>query len=203
MIKYIFIILSLLPVLLSGQARDYDFVVTMNPDSTYDLSIIEEISNDRQLIQLYKNLTQVEIQSRLYAEINSTWQVAARREREIDYETRRRGAVTQALNSVGLNNYYADKIVELDSFYVASSWSYGNSQGDREELTTLYRKGLTTVLRDSSNTNFGAIVPRSQNSVLINFIRDSFPTTQIHSNNGTIYVGEDSGGVRHVFIKRN
>ena len=112
------ICLLLFPLAATGQ--DYRFEVQTNEDSTFNLLIIEDLSEARAKIDLYSNLDTFALQSRLYSDVNAAYERIARLERQIDEQMRKRSQLLQALNTVGLNEYLVQKRVELDSFYISS-----------------------------------------------------------------------------------
>ena len=187
---------------LAATAQDYRFEVQTNPDSTFNLLIIEDLSEARAKIDLYSNMDTVGLQSRLYADVNSTYERMARLERQIDEQMRLRSQLLQALNSVNLNEYFTQKRMELDSFYIASFWTYANSQGDREDLTPVYREGNSTVMRDAENVAKAVIIPYSPNNIIYRFLPAGTNDVKMFSNDSRVYVGTDAQGVRHVLIKR-
>lgn len=152
-----FLLLFTGAVICSGQT--FDYTVELNADSLYDLQVINLLSADRQQIEVYKNLTAEGLQNRLYAEANETFQNVAALERQIDAQRQKRAQLLAALGSVGLNDFYNNQIAAYDSFFVAPSWTYRNSQDSLKTLTSVYRQGNTTVLRDAPASNWGVIVP--------------------------------------------
>lgn len=187
---------------LAATGQDYRFEVQTNEDSTYNLLIIEDLSEARAKIDLYSNLDTFALQSRLYSDVNAAYERIARLERQIDEQERKRSHLLQALNSVGLNEYLVQKRVELDSFYISSSWVYANSNGDREDLTPIFREGNTTVMRDAENVAKAVIIPYSPNNIIYRFLPAGTNDVNMYSNDSRVYVGTDGAGVRHVLIKR-
>ena len=187
---------------LAATGQDYRFEVQTNEDSTYNLLIIEDLSEARAKIDLYSNLDTFALQSRLYSDVNAAYERIARLERQIDEQMRKRSQLLQALNSVGLNEYLVQKRVELDSFYISSSWVYANSSGDRENLTPIFREGNTTVMRDAENVAKAVIIPYSPNNIIYRFLPAGTNDVNMYSNDSRVYVGTDGAGVRHVLIKR-
>lgn len=187
---------------LAATAQDYRFEVQTNEDSTFNLLIIEDLSEARAKIDLYSNLDTFALQSRLYSDVNAAYERIARLERQIDEQMRKRSQLLQALNSVGLNEYLVQKRVELDSFYISSSWVYANSSGDRENLTPIFREGNTTVMRDAENVAKAVIIPYSPNNIIYRFLPAGTNDVNMYSNDSRVYVGTDGAGVRHVLIKR-
>ena len=187
---------------LAATGQDYRFEVQTNQDSSYNLLIIEDLSEARAKIDLYSKLDTFALQSRLYSDGNAAYERIARLERQIDEQMRKRSQLLQALNSVGLNEYLVQKRVELDSFYISSSWVYANSSGDRENLTPIFREGNTTVMRDAENVAKAVIIPYSPNNIIYRFLPAGTNDVNMYSNDSRVYVGTDATGVRHVLIKR-
>ena len=194
--------ICLLLFTLAATGQDYRFEVKTNEDSTFNLLIIEDLSEARAKIDLYSNLDTFALQSRLYSDVNAAYERIARLERQIDEQMRKRSQLLQALNSVGLNEYLVQKRVELDSFYISSSWVYANSSGDRENLTPIFREGNTTVMRDAENVAKAVIIPYSPNNIIYRFLPAVTNDVNMYSNDSRVYVGTDGAGVRHVLIKR-
>jgi hypothetical protein len=187
---------------LAATAQDYRFEVQTNEDSTFNLLIIEDLSEARAKIDLYSNMDTVALQTRLYSDINSTYERMARLERQIDEQQRLRSQLLQALISVDLNEYFTQTRVELDSFYIAPSWTYANSNGDREDLTPIFREANSTVMRDAENVAKAVIIPYSPNNIIYRFLPAGTNDVKMFSDDSRIYVGTDKEGVRHVLIKR-
>lgn len=183
-------------------AQDFSFEIQTNPDSTFNLLITEQLSDDRASIEAFYNLDTAALQARLYADINSTYESVASYQRRIDGQLRLRSQLFGALNSVGLNQYATFKRSELDSFYIAPSWKYTNSNSEVLDLTTVYVQGNSTVLRDSTNTNFARVVPQSANHILFRFFPMGSLDVEMYSNDSRRYVGRDDSGVRYVILKR-
>lgn len=193
------IVLSLFSVLLVAQ--DFTYTIETNPDTTYNLLVTEELSSDRDRVLVFKNLTEAQLKSRLYSEVNDTWQQVATYEMNADLQGRRRSPILQALNSVGLNQYYADKVVELDQFFGAPSWSY-RADTVNTTLTPLLREGNTTIMQTPDTTNFAVIIPFSQNYIRFRILPAGTNDVEMYSIDGNFYRGIDANGVRHVFIRR-
>jgi len=114
-------------------------------------------------------------------------------------------ALNASLNSLGLNDYLASQITKLDSFYVnEAGWRLVNTDGLSIDLSTFYREGGTTVLRDTSNANYAAIVPFASNFIQINFLGVDPPDTnvQLFSRDGRMYRGQSASGKFYVFRKK-
>jgi hypothetical protein len=199
--KYTTLIISLL-FMCNLSAQDYRFNVELAEDSTFTLQVIEDLSDTRAKIEQYAGLDSAALQNRLYADINAAYERIARLEREIDDNNRQRSQLLFALRSVDLDNYALDTRARLDSFYVAPRWTYASSAGAREELTTLYREGNTTIMRDAENTNVATIIPLSPNNIIYRFLPIGTNDVEMFSNNSQTYTGVDSAGVRHVLIRR-
>jgi len=196
-----FLLLLAGAVICSGQT--FDYTVEFNADSLYDLQVINVLSADRQQIEVYKNLTAEGLQNRLYAEANETFQNVSALERQIDAQRQKRAQLLAALGSVGLNDFYNNQIAAYDSFFVAPSWTYRNSQDSLKTLTSVYRQGNTTVLRDAPASNWAVIVPRSQDYIFLRLLPAGTLDVNLYSSDRRRYVGTDSEGVRHVLIRQN
>jgi len=201
--KTIIIFLVLLAGAVACAGQTFDYTVELNADGLYDLQVINVLSNDRQEIQVYKNMTAEGLQSRLYTEANETFQNVASLERQIDAQRQKRAQLLQALSSVALNDFYSNQIAVYDSFFVAPSWTYRNSQDSLKTLTSFYRQGNTTLLRDAPTNNWAAIIPRSEDYILLRLLPAGTLDVNLYSSDRRRYVGTDSEGVRHVLIRQN
>lgn len=181
---------------------EYSYEVQSNPDSTFNLLVIEQINAERSNIQMYSNLDTASVKNRLYADINATYERIARKQREIDDQIGLRSRLFQALRAQDLDNYIVDTRAKLDSFYVSPSWTYANSDGAREQLTTLRVPGGLTRLRNSENENYAVIVPYSQNNVIVRFYPLGSLDVEMYSNDSNIYTGRDESGNRHILLRR-
>lgn len=195
------IVLLLIAFGLQAQT-EYSYEVQSNADSTFNLLVIEQVNEQRSDIQMYSNLDTASVKARLYADINATYERIARKQREIDDQIGLRSRLFQALRAQDLDNYIIDTRAKLDSFYVSPSWTYANSDGAREQLTTIRVPGGLTRLRNSANENYAVIVPYSQNNVVVRFYPLGDLNVEMYSNDGNIYTGRDAEGKRHILIRR-
>ena len=181
---------------------EYNYELQTNPDSTFNLLVIEQVNAERSNIQMYSNLDTASVKARLYADINATYERIARKQREIDDQIGLRSRLFQALRSQGLDSYILDTRVKLDSFYVSPSWTYANSDGGREQLTPVHVPGGVTRLRTAANENYAIIVPYSENNVIVRFYPLGSLDVEMFSNDSNIYTGRDADGKRHILLRR-
>ena len=200
--KNTILILSLFFVCNLSAQIEYKFEIETNADSTFNLLVIEQLSEDRSKIEKFSNLDTAALQNRLYSDINASYERIARLEREIDDNNRLRSQLLFALRSVDLDNYIIDTRARLDSFYVADSWIYRTSAGVNEVLTTLYREGNVTGFVDTTDAEIARIVPFSPNNILVRFLPIGTYDVDLYSNDSRLYIGTGPDGVRHVFRKR-
>jgi len=187
-------------------AQEFSYTITSEAgDSTFTLDVVTENATNRFDIDRTTGLDTAALQAIQYARIERLRQEQARKETEILASQREINALNASLNSLGLNDYLASQITKLDSFYVnEAGWRLVNTDGLSIDLSTFYREGNTTVLRDTSNANYAAIVPFASNFIQINFLGVDPPDTnvQLFSRDGRLYRGQSASGKFYVFRKK-
>lgn len=189
---------------------EYNFEIQTNPDSTFNLLVIEQLSDDRSKIDKFSNLDTASLQGRLYSDINAAYERIARLNREIDDQVSLRNQLISALNSQGINNYVLNTRERLDSFYVAPSWTYRTTGDTVQVLTPQVMANNLTRFKNQANEPVFLILPNSPNNIRIRFYEPNdsggFQLTdkivELYSNDSRVYVGTDANGLRHVFVKR-
>jgi hypothetical protein len=208
--KNTILILSLFFVCNLSAQIEYNFEIQTNPDSTFNLLVIEQLSDDRSKIDKYANMDTTAIQGRLYSDINAAYERIARINRQIDDQVSLRNQLISALNSQGINDYVLNTRERLDSFYMAPSWAYRTAGDTLQVLTPQLMANNLTRLKNQANEPVFLILPNSPNNIKIRFYEanDSggFQLTDrivdLYSNDSRVYVGTDADGLRHVFVKR-
>lgn len=206
----ILLLLSLFFVCNLSAQVEFDFEIERNPDSTYNLLIIEQLSTDRSKIEKFSNLDTATLQNRLYSDINAAYERIARLNRQIDQQVLLRNQLISALNSQGINNYVLNTRERLDSFYVAPSWTYRTAGDTAQVLTPQVMANNLTRLKNQANAPVFLILPNSPNNIRIRFYQPNdsggFQLTdrfvELYSNDSRVYVGTDADGLRHIFVKR-
>lgn len=189
---------------------EYNFEIQTNPDSTFNLLVIEQLSTDRSKIEKFSNLDTATLQNRLYSDINAAYERIARLSRQIDNQVSLRNQLISALNSQGINDYVLNTRERLDSFYVAPSWTYRTAGDTAQVLTPQVMANNLTRLKNQANAPVFLILPNSPNNIRIRFYQPSdsggFQLTnkivELYSNDSRVYVGTDADGLRHIFVKR-
>ena len=206
----ILLLLSLFFVCNLSAQVEFDFEIERNPDSTYNLLIIEQLSTDRSKIEKFSNLDTATLQNRLYSDINAAYERIARLNRQIDQQVLLRNQLISALNSQGINDYVLNTRERLDSFYVAPSWTYRTAGDTAQVLTPQVMANNLTRLKNQANAPVFLILPNSPNNIRIRFYQPNdsggFQLTdrfvELYSNDSRVYVGTDADGLRHIFVKR-
>lgn len=208
--KYTFFLFAFLFVCKLSAQVEYNFEIQSNPDGTFNLLVIEQLSDDRSKIDKYANLDTAAIQSRLYSDVNAAYERIARLNRQIYEEIQLRNQLLVALNSQGLNDYVLNTRERLDSFYIAPSWTYRTAGDTVQVLTPQLMANNLTRLKNQANEPVLLILPNSPNNIKLRFYEPNnsggFQLTdrfvELYSNDSRVYVGTDADGVRHVFVKR-
>ena len=206
----ILLLLSLFFVCNLSAQIEYNFEIQTNPDSTFNLLVIEQLSTDRSKIEKFSNLDTATLQNRLYSDINAAYERIARLNRQIDQQVSLRNQLIVALNSQGINDYVLNTRERLDSFYVAPSWTYRTTGDTAQVLTPQVMANNLTRLKNQANEPVFLILPNSPNNIRIRFYQPNdsggFELTDIfvelYSNDSRVYIGTDADGLRHVFVKR-
>ena len=184
-------------------AQEYSYQITSEPgDSTFTLDIVTELSESRFDIARSTGLDTVALQQTQYAKIQRLYEQIARLHTEITAAERQAAALFRGLNQVGLNQYSAYQISNLDSLYAADVAVWSNSEGLREVCYIQARENNTSVIRRASdNVIVGGIVPRSPNFIQINlqtgFQIGGVTSVILYARDTRDFRGEDANGVTY------
>lgn len=184
-------------------AQEYSYQITSEPgDSTFTLDIVTELSDTRFSIDRTTGLDTSALQRTQYAKIQRLYEQIARLHTEITAAERQAAALFRGLNQVGLNQYSAYQISNLDSLYAAEVAVWSNSEGVREVCYIQARENNTSLIRRSSdNAIIGTIIPRSPNYIQINiqtaFRVNGATSVILYATNIRDFRGEDVNGVTY------
>jgi hypothetical protein len=184
-------------------AQEYSYQITSEPgDSTFTLDIVTELSDTRFSIDRTTGLDTLALQRTQYAKIQRLYEQIARLHTEITAAERQAAALFRGLNQVGLNQYSAYQISNLDSLYAADVAVWSNSEGVREVCYIQARENNTSVIRRASdNVIVGGIVPRSPNFIQINlqagFQIGGVTSVILYARDTRDFRGEDANGVTY------
>lgn len=197
------ITIAILFLTLQLSAQEYSYTITSEPgDSTFTLDIVTELSESRFDIARSTGLDTVALQQTQYAKIQRLYEQIARLHTEITASERQAAALFRGLNQVGLNQYSAYQISNLDSLYAADVAVWSNSEGLREVCYIQARENNTSVIRRASdNVIVGGIVPRSPNFIQINlqtgFQIGGVTSVILYARDTRDFRGEDANGVTY------
>jgi len=183
------------------RAQEFSYTITSElGDSTFTLDVITTNSANRLDIKRTTGLDSSALQFLQYARIKRLREEQARLELEIEAKKREAVLLLQSLNDYSLNDYIATQRTEMDSTFVnETGWLLRSSDALNITLSTVYREGNTTILRDAPGSNYAVILPQSPNYIELLFLSDN-SRVELFSNNGRVYRGE-SNGVRYLFRK--
>lgn len=195
-------ILSILLLLSAGllTAQEYSYTITPElGDTTFTLDVVTENAANRFRIDRTTGLDTTALQAIQYNRIERIRQEQARLQIQLLEKQREAAVLLRSLNDRGLNGYIVYQRTKLDSFYVNSrGWLLRTSAGPDVELSTRYRAGNTTILRDATNADYAVILPISSNKIELLFLSDN-TRIELNSNDGRLYRAETADGLRYTF----
>jgi hypothetical protein len=191
---------------LAIQAQNYSFTITPDGAGKFTLDVENIINASRRSIERTLGLDTLSLQRLQYSRIERAYQDIAAAQVEADKQQQYITTLRASLAGLGLEGFNAAQIIKYDSTFIAG-WTLQNTAGRNLTLSTQYRPGNTSVLRDvdAAGATVATIIPLSTNYIRLNIseaYRDGSAFVLLYTADGRRYVGT-AGEVRYRFIRQN
>lgn len=148
--------------------QEVDFSLTPNGDTT-EFTVTETVTINTTTFRDTRRtgFTPLAVQRFMYNRITNAYQQAATAFKEYQNALQSVANLRRELALFSLENYNADQVARFDSTYITNYWEL-QTPDSTVFLSTQFRDGLTTVLRDTTdNSVFGVIIPLSPDFIIL------------------------------------